>query len=388
MPESATLLRALGEATRLVAACAGRDLDATLDELAEQARRLFGADDALVHLAVPDTDDLLLRRPSRLAAPGGLGSVAGTRFTPSPFVRAAIEESRVIFTPDFTVDPLATPRVRGTFPTVRAAMAVPVAADGDTVGVLCVLWTSVRELSEAEAVAAEALAQHAAIAVRTNRLVQQTKDARAEMAAALEATGDGVSIVRLDDGTIWMNQALRERLLQRWGKVPASQAEFLELIRSTQPQSTGPATLAERAIDRGGVVSDLVEMHGRDGERRLLSVSAAPMPDAAGTPRAIVQISRDVTALHEAIAERGRLDGALLTARLVAHDLNNSLGVITAYGDLLGETAEGETAELARCMSERAEQAGAMVQRLLGIVRVAETDVGLGVPVLDLAASS
>jgi PAS domain-containing protein len=386
--DTTALLRALGEATRLVAACAGRDLDATLDELAEQARRLFGADDALVHLSVAGTDELLLRRPSRLATPGGPGSRPGARFTPSPFVRAAIEEGRVMFAPDFRVEPLATATVQDTFPGVRAAMAVPVAADGEAVGVLCVMWTHVRQLSQAEAVAAEALAQNAAIAVRTNRLVQQTQEVRAELEGVLDATGDGVSIIHVDGTIIWLNRPLRERLLQRWGRVPATNAEFKELVRSTEPGADPTGSVAEHAIARGGVVSELVVMHDRAGVARRLSVSAAPLRDATGATRAVVQISRDVTDLHATIAERARLDGALLTARRVAHDLNNRLGVITAYGDVLFEHADGEVAEVARAMCESAEQAGAVVRRLLSIVRVAETDLGLGVPVLDLAASS
>jgi 23S rRNA (cytidine1920-2'-O)/16S rRNA (cytidine1409-2'-O)-methyltransferase len=160
--------------------------------------------------------------------------------------------------------------------------------------------------------------------------------------------------------------------------------EGADLVLLLKPQFEAPRD----QVERGGVVTDLIEMYDRAGAARRLSVSAAPLRDATGATRAVVQISRDVTDLHAAIAERARLDGALLTARRVAHDLNNRLGVITAYGDMLFEHADGDVAEVARAMSDSAEQAGAVVRRLLSIVRVAETDLGFGVPVLDLAASS
>jgi hypothetical protein len=53
------MLFALIEAIRLVAANAAEDLDATLDALAAQATRLFAADEALVHLVVPGTNEMV-----------------------------------------------------------------------------------------------------------------------------------------------------------------------------------------------------------------------------------------------------------------------------------------------------------------------------------------
>src|SRR5438128_1652879 len=87
--------RALIEATRLVAADAGRDLDATLDTLTEQARRLLGADSAALQLAVGE-DELEVRRPGHQVAPGTPFATPGTRYRPGRFTGEAVAVRRPI----------------------------------------------------------------------------------------------------------------------------------------------------------------------------------------------------------------------------------------------------------------------------------------------------
>ncbi len=97
-------------------------------------------------------------------------------------------------------------------------------------------------------------------------------------------------------------------------------------------------------------------------------------------------VARDITELHAAIAERARLDGAVKTAHLVAHRLNNELAPVRGYGELLAETLEGELAALARRVVQGADDAAATVARLQRIVRFEETE-SAGVQMLDLDAA-
>src|SRR5262245_59398158 len=82
--------RALREATRLIAADAGRDLDATLDTLTRQARGLLGADAATLRLAAGDGDELEVWRPGQLARSDRSAVGEGARILPDAFTREAM----------------------------------------------------------------------------------------------------------------------------------------------------------------------------------------------------------------------------------------------------------------------------------------------------------
>ena len=90
---------------------------------------------------------------------------------------------------------------------------------------------------------------------------------------------------------------------------------------------------------------------------------------------------------REAESERARLDGAIKTARLVAHELGNQLSFVLGYGEMLTQEAVGAPQEYAREMVIGARGAGEIVARLQRIIRFEETDFGGG-PMLDLAAAT
>jgi hypothetical protein len=91
--------------------------------------------------------------------------------------------------------------------------------------------------------------------------------------------------------------------------------------------------------------------------------------------------------MRRAAAERAQLDGAVKTARLVAHELGNQLAIIIGYGEQLAAGLTGEQAEHAERVVAGAEAAGRIIARLQRIIRFEETDVGGG-PMLDLVAAT
>jgi uncharacterized protein YciW len=90
--------------------------------------------------------------------------------------------------------------------------------------------------------------------------------------------------------------------------------------------------------------------------------------------------------LLEEATGRARLDGAVKTARTVADQLNNRLGLMLGYGELLTEQVEGEPHQLASSIVEGAAAAAATVNRLQQIVRFAEIPTPVG-PALDLESA-
>ena len=394
MADSARL-RALLEATRLIATSSSRDLDATLDALVDQTVRLLGADEVTIDLAAPG-GELVRRRPSRLVPPDHPFAQVGGRFDPTGLAGEAVALGRPLATDDFQNDPRITAGARAVLASVRAGMAAPLVGatgvgdgEGEIVGLMLVHWTRPHRVSPADLETAEALAQHAAVAIRGARLLDEVRRGRDELQAVLEGIGDQVIVYDADGRVRAMNHAVATWLTERLGATPTTIDELRERLAHLRADASGapqsPPPLAADAALRGEEATAEYLWPGPN-ERRY-HVHATPVRDAEGRVRGAVSIGRDITELHQAIEERARLDGAVKTARLVAHALNNRLSFILGYGTLLPELVTGEPAAMARQMASAAEEAAALVHRLQGIVRFEEAPTPAG-PMLDLEAAS
>jgi nitrogen-specific signal transduction histidine kinase len=101
----------------------------------------------------------------------------------------------------------------------------------------------------------------------------------------------------------------------------------------------------------------------------------------------VLFVARDITDLHDAIAERGRLDGSIKTARAIAHELGNHLAVLSVNGEMLADSATEEDADLASQVTRATRRTRDTLDRLQRIVRFEEIDGGGG-PLLDLDAAT
>jgi PAS domain S-box-containing protein len=165
--------RALVDAARLISA--SHDLDAILDELIAQATLLLGADVGVLHLV--DTEGwLVVRRANPLAVSGSVFATEGARHQPGPHTRRTIRSRR----------PMVVDRRRGSaptralikerFPTVQATVTLPLFAGDDLVGVLHLNWTHPHDITAEDLEVVEALGAHAAVAIRTAHLLEQTRE--------------------------------------------------------------------------------------------------------------------------------------------------------------------------------------------------------------------
>jgi DNA-binding response OmpR family regulator len=265
---------AMIEATEIVAASAGRDIDATLDALALQARALLRADDVSVHLTDENGVELIRMRPSALARAGTPEATPKTRFAPDDVLSEAFAFGRPLPIDDFQHHPRVDPEAQASLPSLVCSIAVPLVTDDGPLGLILIQWARDHTITTRDLAAAETLGRHATIAIRTARLLDETQRARAELESMM------------------------------------------------------------------GVLQ-----------------------------------------------QQARLDGAIKTARLVAHELNNALSCIGVYGHLLTQDVQGESAEFAEEMMRGAEDAAKIVRRLQRLMRFEETEVG-GLPMLDLSAAT
>jgi GAF domain-containing protein len=257
---------ALVEAARLVSS--SLDLDVVLDALRDQARELVAADGASIHLLAPDGFNFVRRRLSPFANRGDVTIREGDLLRRDGFMHEAVESGCAVFARDFQNDPRVARDVGRVIPHVKSSLVAPIAAEGETLGILIAHWSRTVDLDDADCVVVEALARHAAVALRNARL----------HAAALDTA-------RLE-GAIKTSRSVAHSLNNDLARVVAA-AELLQVELDGQP-SVAPllGTLLSASTQAAGFVGRLqqtlrfVEHDTPVGP--ALDVERATLPEAAG----------------------------------------------------------------------------------------------------------
>lgn len=392
--------RAWADAARLISAGAAGDLDAVLDRMVECAAALLGADSVAVNLAIAGTSEFVRRRTICAPDNGVELAAAGVRFGPDGILAEAMESRRPIVTLDYQADPRIGPEYRRGYPSTVVGMAVPLLAEGELVGYFFCTWDRPTTIGELDVEMAQALAEHTALAIRAaraieaeraarqaaDRLAQEARQAAVELAAVLDAALDAIHVVDTSGRLIHVNRQQRSIYMARWGRVPGSIKEWRSMMGGGAGDGPREPLAVERAL-AGETAERYQSTPGPDGVLHRYHVHAAPIVDEDGAVTGAVVMARDITAVHQMIEERARLDGALKTVRTVAHEMNNKLSMLTLYAHALPTLPPAASAEAAAKMTNVAMEVAALLKRFQGVVRFAETDVGGG-PMLDLAAAT
>jgi len=238
----------------------------------------------------------------------------------------------------------------------------------------------------------------AAAAIENLRLIQNERELRRaaeaseeryrsseeQLRLALEAAGLGTWRYDVGSGAlVWFPGA--ERILAGPGeRQPQSLTELLELVHAEE-RSQVAATL-ETAKHSPGTRELEFRVEDASGTARWLACRVHTMLDAAGVPAWVFGVALDITARketeqqREALARSQQLRALGQMASGIAHDLNQSLALISGYGELArdaliaGSPDLGEVANLIE-VSVRAAQDGARTLRqLLAFARVSEAD--------------
>ncbi|MCU1490031.1 MAG: Histidine kinase, partial [Acidimicrobiaceae bacterium] len=194
----------------------------------------------------------------------------------------------------------------------------------------------------ADLAAAEDVARRAGIAVERARLYRTIHASEARWRVLVEAAPVGIVEVDLTGRVCWWNRAASA--LFGWMDQQLENA-------TSEEQPSFPTEASAQLVDLLSDVSASAEVGGRDltgvmtgGERRDLTVSAAPLLAADGTVQGILVLVADVT-LHRRLetelrqAQRMEVIGQL--AGGVAHEFNNLLTLIGGYTELLRRHFEG-----------------------------------------------
>jgi PAS domain S-box-containing protein len=228
---------------------------------------------------------------------------------------------------------------------VITAVAVPLRAGSETLGVLAVGARSARQITPALRQLLSTMGSHLGVAIQKTRLYEETQQALADLerteeghkrlAAILEASPEFVGIADRDGHWLFINAAGR-RLL---GIGLTADVASLTMEQLTAPG--GCALLREAALPaavRDGTWIGETALAGADGREIPVSQLILAHHDSSGRVEFFSTIARDLTerrSIEQQLARAQRLETAGQVAGQVAHDFNNLLAPLVGYPELI-----------------------------------------------------
>ncbi|NLE76095.1 MAG: PAS domain S-box protein [Chloroflexi bacterium] len=349
----------------------GMDWEPTLWQVARRAQEFLKADSCILFLREPGGEVL---RPVAALGPDS-EAVMQVTVRPGEGITGHVAHSGE---PEMVNRAHRDPRallVPGTLPEPESLLLAPLAAHGETMGVLVASRLGRREFVREDLRLVTGLATLAAGAIRNAHLYEQVSreaDRRADM---MESMGEGL-LVQGPDGCIQqVNSAFcemtgfrREELLGLCYPFPHWPTEERESL-----------TRDHREILRRGKPIGPVqrEYQRKDGSRFPVSISLAPVRDASGTVTSFISVYQDRTEwekLEARLRQAQKLESIGTLAGGVAHDFNNILMGIMGYASLLqvalpaDSPLQSDVATIIRSSRRAAD----LTQNLLTFARVTE----------------
>ena len=190
-------------------------------------------------------------------------------------------------------------------------------------------------------------------------LVGRLQIAQGQLAAALASTQDAIAITDARRRIVFLNPVAEALTGVDYRCAAGQPLDSVVRVIGDRGGNAGQVTGATATNERVEADALLVS---KDGSRRPVEHSTAPIVDAAGEFRGVIAVLRDVSARRELEGQLRQAQKMEALGRLaggVAHDFNNLLTVITGHTELVaGAPAASETiirsAEAIRSAADRA----------------------------------
>jgi PAS domain S-box-containing protein len=385
---------------------ASLDLDRVLNEALGLINRAVGVAHGSIMLLDPGTGNLVCRAVlgrSRGLQRDGLM----TRYRRGVGLAGWVLETRQpVIVPDLKEDPHWIPSEKEPYPERRSAMAVPLTAGDDVLGVLILFHPEVGYFTPDHLKLVSAAATQVATAINNAELYRLITDQaervgimlrtqRAEAAkhqAIVEGIADGVLVLDPDYHVVLMNPAA-SRILGLSASVVEGQHVREILGRAG---SAIDRALAQQLYDRllasmkrfsaAGYLpsSEVASFDFRlQAEDKVIVVSLSPVSLGGGGAFSLVTVLRDIS--RE--AEMERMKNEFIST--VSHELRTPMTAIKGYTDLLIGEKIGPLGEQQRHFVEvikaNADRLAALVNDFLDISRIETGRVRLKIRDLDLS---
>ncbi len=256
-------------------------------------------------------------------------------------------------------------------------LGIPLRSDEGVFGVAAVYdYTENQPYRPEDLQLAEALSPHIVAAIMYRMAEDDLRESERKNRSLIDAIPDGLVVVDSDLKIIYANPAACE----------IGGYTHDELLKLDLPQiivEEDRALFFAQVNARKGKAVGKYEMaiRRKDGKVRNLLVSAAPVIGHDGDVTGSMGVFRDITEqkkaekdkqeLRERLARAQRMESLGMLASGVAHDLNNILGPLTAYPDIIRTQISADSPALTHLdkMESSAQKAAQAVQDLLTMAR-------------------
>lgn len=248
--------------------------------------------------------------------------------------------------------------------------AYPIGAEDEVVGVLLVGTSDRSPDPDEERLLLMAL-HHLATEILGRRRANRDREMAERLQnlqAAISKLPHPVKILSPD----WRIRTINQAGLRLFGyEAGELVGQHIALLRS---DGEGRATQREieLAVPQGGWHGEVMDQD-RDGRLIPVSLTAVPIRDAAGRITSILEFEQDLTTEKQRaqqVREAYRLASIGELVASVAHEVNNPLGAIANYAQLLQlEPLPDEIASDVRAIYSEAMRAGAIIRNLLSFAR-------------------
>jgi PAS domain S-box-containing protein len=190
----------------------------------------------------------------------------------------------------------------------------------------------------------------------------------------LNSIGDGVIATDAAGRVVRMNPVAEQ--LTGWALAEARGQPLDAVFQLSGHAGEGPVDVTDLILKAGGPIAlerDSV-LVSRDGQRRLIADSGAPIRDRLGQTAGVVLVFRDVTEeqlLQDQLRHAQKMEAVGRLAGGVAHDFNNLLQAIEGYRSLAAGSLD-EPVELRECLDDigrAVERAASLTRQLLAFSR-------------------
>ncbi len=179
------------------------------------------------------------------------------------------------------------------------------------------------------------------VALHKHEMMKQLRVRERWFSTTLKAIGDAVISTDATGLVSFMNPVAE--VLTGWRAEEAKGRPLMEVFRLAEHQDAKTTNPIRRALDKGQIVEVNGLLESRDGPRRSITDSAAPIVDEEGNVLGGVLVFRDVTAqkaLQAQLELADRLTSLGTMAAGVAHEINNPLAYLLGNVEMVLEQLE------------------------------------------------
>jgi PAS domain S-box-containing protein len=221
--------------------------------------------------------------------------------------------------------------------------------------------------------------------VRNRQRLKQQQAQLRRQASLIDLASDGIFVRDLAGRVLFWSAGAAS--IYGWTRAEAEGQVVHELLRTEfpQPRAEIEATVLQTGFWRGELAHTR-----RDGSRLTVASRWTLQRDDAGEPLAMLELNSDITErkrLEAEGAERARLEGVLLAARTMEHELNNKLTPTAGYAALLARDPALPT-HLRNAASRTlagAQEAARILNQLRQLTDIREKNWGANVaPTIDI----